>query len=69
MLFHLYSIRHIEKQKSKGVPLFPGTDNALLKVDLEKEGIATLELERQYGPLADAGRIRTRVQVFLERIG
>jgi len=45
-----------------------GTDNALLKRDLEKAGIATLELERQYGPLADAGRIRTRVQAFLERI-
>jgi len=46
-----------------------GTDNALLKMDLEKEGIAVLELERQYGPLADAGRVRTRVQAFLERIG
>ena len=41
-----------------------GTDNALLKKDLEKAGIATIELERQYGPLADAGRIRTRVQAF-----
>jgi benzoyl-CoA reductase/2-hydroxyglutaryl-CoA dehydratase subunit BcrC/BadD/HgdB len=46
-----------------------GTDNALLKRDLEKNGIATIELERQYGPLADAGRIRTRIQAFLERIG
>ena len=46
-----------------------GTDNALLKKDLERAGIATIELERQYGPLADAGRIRTRVQAFLERIG
>jgi bzd-type benzoyl-CoA reductase N subunit len=46
-----------------------GTDNALLKKDLEKEGIATIEIERQYGPLADAGRIRTRIQAFLERIG
>ncbi|MBW2622064.1 MAG: 2-hydroxyacyl-CoA dehydratase [Deltaproteobacteria bacterium] len=46
-----------------------GTDNALLKKDLQKDGIATLELERQYGPLADAGRIRTRIQAFLERIG
>lgn len=46
-----------------------GTDNALLKKDLEKAGIPTIELERQYGPLADAGRIRTRVQAFLERIG
>ena len=46
-----------------------GTDNALLRNDLEKQGIPTIELERQYGPLADAGRIRTRVQAFLERIG
>ncbi len=45
-----------------------GTDNALLKKDLEKENIPALELERQYGPLADAGRVRTRVQAFLERI-
>ena len=46
-----------------------GTDNALLKRDLEKAGLPVIELERQYGPLADAGRIRTRVQAFLERIG
>jgi benzoyl-CoA reductase/2-hydroxyglutaryl-CoA dehydratase subunit BcrC/BadD/HgdB len=46
-----------------------GTDNALLKRDLENDGIPVMELERQYGPLADAGRIRTRVQAFLERIG
>jgi bzd-type benzoyl-CoA reductase N subunit len=46
-----------------------GTDNALLKHDLEKEGLPVLELERQYGPLADTGRIRTRIQAFLERIG
>jgi benzoyl-CoA reductase subunit C len=46
-----------------------GTDNALLKRELEKDGVPVMELERQYGPLADAGRIRTRVQAFLERIG
>jgi benzoyl-CoA reductase subunit C len=46
-----------------------GTDNALLKLFLEREGIPVIELERQYGPLADAGRVRTRVQAFLERIG
>jgi len=40
-----------------------------LKKDLEEDGIPVMELERQYGPLADAGRIRTRVQAFLERIG
>ena len=46
-----------------------GTDNALIKHHLEQEGIPVIELERLYGPLADAGRIRTRVQAFLERIG
>ncbi len=45
-----------------------GTDNALLKKDLEEIGIPVIELERQYGPLADAGRLRTRTQAFLERI-
>jgi bzd-type benzoyl-CoA reductase N subunit len=46
-----------------------GTENALIKLNLEKEGISVIELERQYGPLADAGRVRTRVQAFLEKIG
>lgn len=66
----------IERASVKGVILqhikfcdLHGTDNALLKRDLEKDGVPVMELERQYGPLADAGRIRTRVQAFLERIG
>ena len=46
-----------------------GVENALLEKNLEKEGIPTLRLEREYGPLADTGRIRTRIQAFLERIG
>lgn len=45
------------------------TDNMLYARDLEAEGIPTLRLERQYGPLADSGRLKTRVQAFLERIG
>jgi bzd-type benzoyl-CoA reductase N subunit len=45
-----------------------GTDHALMKRDLEAQGIPVLELEREYGPLADSGRVRTRVQAFLERI-
>ena len=44
------------------------TDNALLKTDLEKEGFPVLELERQYGPLADAGRVKTRIQAFVEKV-
>jgi benzoyl-CoA reductase subunit C len=46
-----------------------GTDNSLLKINLEKEDIPVIELERQYGPLGDAGRLKTRIQAFLERIG
>ncbi len=45
-----------------------GVDNAMLEKDLEEEGIFALRLEREYGPLADMGRIRTRVQAFIERL-
>jgi benzoyl-CoA reductase subunit C len=46
-----------------------GVENAMLDKYLEKEGVPVLRLEREYGPLGDTGRIRTRVQAFLERIG
>jgi len=46
-----------------------GVENAMIERALEKEGIPTLKLEREYGPLADTGRFRTRVQAFLERLG
>jgi len=45
-----------------------GVDNVMLEGDLEDKGIPVLVLEREYGALADTGRIRTRVQAFLERI-
>ncbi|MCP4757728.1 MAG: 2-hydroxyacyl-CoA dehydratase [Proteobacteria bacterium] len=46
-----------------------GIDNVMFEKDFEKNGIPVLVLEREYDVLADAGRIRTRVQAFLERIG
>jgi bzd-type benzoyl-CoA reductase N subunit len=46
-----------------------GVENAMIEKALEKEEIPTLKLEREYGPLADTGRFRTRVQAFLERLG
>jgi benzoyl-CoA reductase/2-hydroxyglutaryl-CoA dehydratase subunit BcrC/BadD/HgdB len=71
-----FILNQIKRADAKGAILqhikfcdLHGTDNALLKRDLEKQGIASIELEREYGPLADAGRVRTRVQAFLERIG
>jgi benzoyl-CoA reductase/2-hydroxyglutaryl-CoA dehydratase subunit BcrC/BadD/HgdB len=46
-----------------------GVDNVQLRLDLEKRDIPVLQLEKEYGSRADIGRIRTRVQAFLERIG
>jgi benzoyl-CoA reductase subunit C len=46
-----------------------GIDNVMLQRDFEERGIPVLVLEREYDLLADAGRIKTRVQAFLERIG
>ncbi len=46
-----------------------GVDNVQLRLDLEKRSIPVLQLEKEYGSTADIGRIRTRVQAFLERIG
>ena len=44
-------------------------DNVMMERDFEKKGIPVLVLEREYDATADAGRIRTRIQAFLERIG
>jgi benzoyl-CoA reductase/2-hydroxyglutaryl-CoA dehydratase subunit BcrC/BadD/HgdB len=46
-----------------------GIDNVMLEKDFEERGIPVLVLEREYDALADTGRIKTRVQAFLERIG
>ena len=46
-----------------------GFDNAMLRRRLEEAGVPVLSLEKDYGSQADLGRIRTRVQAFLERIG
>lgn len=46
-----------------------GVDNVQLRMDLEKDDIPVLQLEKEYGAKADLGRIKTRVQAFLEKIG
>lgn len=45
-----------------------GSENSLFERDLESRGIPCLKLEREYGPLVETGRIRMRVDAFLERI-
>lgn len=46
-----------------------GSENGLFERDLEKEGIPCMRLEREYGPLVETGRMKMRVDAFLERLG
>ncbi|HOT46497.1 MAG TPA: 2-hydroxyacyl-CoA dehydratase family protein [Spirochaetota bacterium] len=46
-----------------------GSENGLFERDLEKAGIPCLKIEREYGPLVETGRLKMRVEAFLERIG
>jgi bcr-type benzoyl-CoA reductase subunit C len=45
-----------------------GSENGLFARDLAKSGIPALRMEREYGPIADTGRIRLRIDAFLEQI-
>ncbi len=45
-----------------------GSENGLFERDLEDVGIPCLRVEREYGPLVETGRIKMRVDAFLERI-
>jgi benzoyl-CoA reductase/2-hydroxyglutaryl-CoA dehydratase subunit BcrC/BadD/HgdB len=45
-----------------------GSENGLMARDLKKIGIPALRIEREYGPLADTGRIKLRLDAFLEQI-
>ncbi len=46
-----------------------GSENGLFERDLEEAGIPCLRIEREYGPLVETGRLKMRVDAFLERIG
>lgn len=46
-----------------------GIENVKLKMDFEKEGLPVLLLEKEYGAAADSGRLKTRLQAFLEQLG
>lgn len=45
-----------------------GAENALFERELESEGIPCIRIEREYGPLTETGRIKMRINAFLERI-
>jgi benzoyl-CoA reductase/2-hydroxyglutaryl-CoA dehydratase subunit BcrC/BadD/HgdB len=46
-----------------------GVDSVLVRRDLEEMGIPVLVMEKEYSAGADIGRVKTRVQAFMERIG
>ncbi len=54
-------------QHNKFCDLF-GIENAKMRMDLENKGVPTLLLEKEYASSADVGRIKTRVQAFVERV-
>ena len=45
-----------------------GCENSLYERDLESAGIPCLKIEREYGTLVETGRVKMRVQAFLERM-
>jgi len=65
-------IQHVQ---AKGVVLqnirfcdLHASENGLLERELEKEGVPCIRLEREYGSQTDTGRLRMRIDAFLERI-
>jgi benzoyl-CoA reductase subunit C len=45
-----------------------GSENGIFERDLEAQGIPCMRMEREYGPLVETGRIKMRIDAFLERI-
>jgi len=45
-----------------------GSENGIFERDLEESGIPCMRIEREYGPLVETGRIRMRIDAFLERL-
>ena len=71
-----YLLERVKQAKVDGVILqnirfcdLHGSENSIFERDLEKMGIPCLKIEREYGPLVETGRIKMRVDAFIERIG
>lgn len=45
-----------------------GTENGLLERDLEQMGIPSLRIEKEYGPMTETGRLKMRVDAFVEQL-
>jgi benzoyl-CoA reductase/2-hydroxyglutaryl-CoA dehydratase subunit BcrC/BadD/HgdB len=65
----------IERAKVEGVIMqnvrfcdLHGSENGLFERDLDKMGIPSTRIEREYGPLTETGRMKMRIHAFLESI-
>ena len=45
-----------------------GSENGLFERTLEQSGVPALRIEREYGPLVDRGRLKMRVDAFVEQL-
>jgi len=45
-----------------------GSENGLVERAMEARGIPCMRIEREYGPLVESGRLKMRIEAFLERI-
>jgi len=45
-----------------------GTENGLLERDFGRNNIPSLRIEREYGPLTETGRLKMRVDAFIEQL-
>jgi len=71
-----YILEMAKKARADGVILqnirfcdLHGSENGIFERDLEAQGFPCMRMEREYGPLVETGRIRMRIDAFLERIG
>jgi benzoyl-CoA reductase/2-hydroxyglutaryl-CoA dehydratase subunit BcrC/BadD/HgdB len=65
----------IKSAKADGVILqnirfcdFHGSENGLFERELEKCGIPALRIEREHGALVDSGRLKMRMDAFVEQL-
>lgn len=65
----------IKSGKADGVILqnirfcdFHSTENGLFEREVEKHGIPALRIEREHGSLVDSGRLKMRIDAFIEQL-
>ncbi|MEN6473698.1 MAG: 2-hydroxyacyl-CoA dehydratase family protein [Syntrophaceae bacterium] len=70
-----FILKRVKDTRADGVVLqnirfcdMHGSENGIFARDLAKAGIPNVRMEREYGPLVESGRIKMRVDAFIERL-